>query len=38
MQFLHTTGSHPDTICLRLAARCTLFLYRLAASHINYKL
>ncbi len=39
MQFLHMNDSHPDTICLRQAARCTLlFLYRLAASRINYKL
>jgi hypothetical protein len=29
MTFLHATGGHPDTICLRLAARRTLFLYRI---------
>jgi len=27
MLFLHATGGHPDTICLRLAARRTLFQY-----------
>jgi hypothetical protein len=29
MTFLHTTGGNPDTICLGLAARRTLFLYRI---------
>jgi hypothetical protein len=35
MQILYATGGHADTILLGLAARRTLFLYRVAASRMQ---